>query len=498
MDRGSGILLHISSLPSEFGIGDLGRNAFAFADRLVEAGQKFWQVLPLNPTNHGMGNSPYFSSCVSAGNPLLVDLHELAAQDLLNKNHLARAEMPSAEHIDFAGVYAKKMPLLPIAAAALSRHPVLMDEFARFCTEQKSWLEDFALFAALKGAFGDVAWNKWPDGLKFRKADALLSATEEFKEEIELAKRLQFLFFRQWFAFRNYCNQKGIRIIGDIPIYVSYDSVDVWANRQIFKLDEDLLPYAVSGVPPDYFSETGQLWNTPVYNWDALEKDRYAWWVRRMEGVFARFDIVRIDHFRGLVQYWEVPAGEDTAMNGAWKEVPTYDFFDVMIEKFPGFPIIAEDLGMITDDVNEAIAHYQFPGMKVLIFAFGEDNPQHPYLPHNFERNAIVYTGTHDNTTFKAWFEDESTDEDRERLFAYIGMTLDTADACWEAIRLAHASVADVSILPVQDLLVLGAEARMNQPAVAHGNWKWQLLPEQFDKIPFDKLRAFTEIYGRV
>ena len=315
---------------------------------------------------------------------------------------------------------------------------------------------------------------------------------------VEREKWQQFVFFTQWENLKRYCNGKGIRVIGDIPIYVSYDSVDVWMNPDIFKLDEELRPVAVSGVPPDYFSATGQLWNNPVYNWVHIEQTGFSWWIDRMKAVFGRFDIVRIDHFRGLVQYWEVPAGEPTAINGSWQPVPTRKLFDTLLREIPGFPVIAEDLGIITDDVRAEMEHYGFPGMKVLLFAFGEDHPFHPYLPHMFGNNFFVYTGTHDNTTVRGWFEDEASDSDRERLFRYTGITDHSVESVQAMIRLAQGSVADVAIIPLQDLLHLDASARMNRPAQAEGNWRWRATPQQMDRLPVAELAAMTSRYGRI
>jgi len=313
-----------------------------------------------------------------------------------------------------------------------------------------------------------------------------------------MEKFLQYLFFKQWFSLKNYCNSKNIQIIGDVPIYVSFDSVDVWANPGIFKLDKKKMPTFIAGVPPDYFSKTGQLWENPVYRWDVLKETRYSWWVKRIEHNLRLFDVIRLDHFRGFVAYWEVPANEKTAINGKWIEVPAEDFFSTLLKHFPNLAIIAEDLGFITPDVIEVIDHFRFPGMKLLIFAFGDDFPKSSYLPHNHTKNCVVYTGTHDNNTVKGWWRREASPEDRKRLFKYIGREVEEGNIQWEFIRLAMMSVADMVIIPMQDILGLGEEARMNLPATAEGNWEWRLIPEQLTPSLAKRLSEMTEIYGRV
>ncbi|MCX7727723.1 MAG: 4-alpha-glucanotransferase, partial [Chitinispirillaceae bacterium] len=316
---------------------------------------------------------------------------------------------------------------------------------------------------------------------------------------IEKEKFYQYLFFHQWFKLKDYCNKKSIKLIGDIPIYVSYDSVDVWRNPEIFKLDKELNPVAVSGVPPDYFSSTGQLWNNPVYNWDKLESSNFEWWIKRIKVTLSRFDIVRIDHFRGLVKYWEIPAGEKTAINGRWVPVPSYKFFDTIKKEISNLSFIAEDLGFITEDVHQVLNHYGFPGMKILLFAFGEKNPFHPYLPHMYGRNCVVYTGTHDNNTVRGWFEDEASEEEKERFFRYTGITKKTIDSVVKTfIRLAQSSVADISIIPLQDWLLLDSSARMNKPSIPEGNWEWRMTEKQLKNLPVEEMAEMTELYGRL
>ncbi|MBN1757688.1 MAG: 4-alpha-glucanotransferase [Chitinispirillaceae bacterium] len=495
--RGSGILMHISSLPSPCGIGDLGPQAYDFVDQLEQAKQTYWQVLPLNPTGRSSFNSPYFSSSAIAGNPLLISLEALVSDGLLATIPAAAGSSPD-DKVDYDAVTRFKYPLLE-KAYETSLQKTGNNGFTDFCSANASWLDDFTLFIALRHHFNNVPWDQWPDQLRRRDAGALADYRQKLSESVAREKWYQFIFFTQWEKLKRYCNEKGILVIGDIPIYVSYDSVDVWTNPDIFKLDEDLQPMAVSGVPPDYFSATGQLWNNPVYNWDHIEKTGFAWWKDRMKAVFSRFDIVRIDHFRGLVQYWEVPAGEPTAINGSWQPVPTRSLFDTLLNEIPGFPVIAEDLGIITDDVRAEMDHYSFPGMKVLLFAFGEDNPVHPYLPHMYGTNYFVYTGTHDNTTVRGWFENEASEEDRERLLRYTAITdHSVGSVVWTCIRLAQSSVANVAIIPLQDLLLLGASARMNQPAQAEGNWMWRATPDQIRQLPVGTLAEMASIYGRI
>jgi len=493
--RGSGLLLHITSLPSPFGIGDMGPEAYRFADLLAKAKQGFWQILPLNPIDPAYGNSPYHSIAAFAGNPLLLSREGMVQEGLLAKKDVEARDHPQGR-VDYDAVIAYKSKLFHLAYERFAKAKD-HDEYQRFCSGNASWLDDFSLFVALKAHFKGIAWNEWPAEARDRQRTALQSAKNDLHDAIEKERFLQYLFFRQWFALKQYCNGKGIRIIGDMPIYVDYDSVDVWTNPEIFKLDENKRPVAVAGVPPDYFSATGQLWGNPVYQWDALKHRGYDWWVQRMEHMLHLFDVVRIDHFRGLVGYWEVPAGEQTAVKGQWIKAPAVDFFHALSKRFPSLPVIAEDLGVITPDVREVMRRFELPGMKVLLFAFGEDNPMHPYLPHTYGRNAVVYTGTHDNNTVRGWFEKESKPEDKARLLRYLGREVPAQDIPRELIRLAMMSRANLAIIPLQDILGLGAEARMNQPGTGRGNWEWQLVPGQMTPELAEQLRAMTETYGR-
>jgi len=494
--RGSGVLLHITSLPSPYGIGDLGPEAYSFADFLADTKQTYWQILPLNPTNPSCGNSPYFSHSAFAANPLLISFERLLDEGLLSAEDIGPVPefTPGVVDHETVGKYKHK-----VLDKAYQRFKKSADDgdFEKFCSKNAEWLENFALFKVLKDEFQGQVWSQWPDALRDRHPEALEKAKKDHGERMEREKFLQYILLTQWVSLKSYCNGKDIKIIGDIPIYVSYDSADVWVNPHIFKLDKEKKPIVVSGVPPDYFSKTGQLWNNPVYRWDVLKDTGYSWWIRRMEHTFGYYDIVRIDHFRGLVQFWEVPVGEETAINGEWKDVPTYDFFDTLLEHIPDFPVIVEDLGIITPDVREAMRHYGFPGMKVLQFAFGEDNPEHPYLPHNYEKNCVVYPGTHDNNTLVGWLENESTEEERERLFRYLRREGPVEEISWEVIKLAMMSPADTAVIPMQDILGLGEDARMNQPQTVEGNWKWRMLVGQITSVHADQLRAVTELSGR-
>ncbi len=494
--RGSGILLHLTCLPSPFGIGDMGPWAYRFADFLAETKQSFWQILPLNPTDPEHYNSPYHSTSAFACNPLLMSPELLVQHGFLNEKDLEpRPDFPP-RRVDFRAVIAYKERLFNRAYERFKGKDDA-NQYKRFCFENSHWLDDFALFMALKSHFHGQAWSDWPQDIRDRQPEAMKSAKKELSQAVEKERLLQYIFSDQWISLKSYCNQKGIQLIGDIPIYVDYDSADLWANPEIFKLDNEKRPYVVAGVPPDYFSETGQLWGNPIYRWDVLREMGYNWWVRRIEHNIKLFDLLRVDHFRGLVGYWEVPAGEGTAINGRWVEAPAEDFFKTLLKKFPYLPIIAEDLGIITPDVREIVHRFDLPGMKVLLFAFGGDLATNPYIPHNLVKNCVAYTGTHDNNTVRGWFEGEITPEDRERLLRYFGRDVPAEDLHWELIRLLMMSVASTVIFPIQDILGLGEDARMNRPATLEGNWQWRLLPDQMTPDLAPKLLEMTEMYGR-
>ena len=495
--RGSGVLLHLTSLPSPFGIGDMGPWAYKFIDFLAESKQSYWQILPLNPTNLEHGNSPYYSTSAFACNALLISPELLVQDGLLDQQDLSHLDKFPEERVDYYKAKAYKEKLLHQAFEHFKtrKEP---HEYEDFRAQNAQWLDDYALFTALKSHFKGEVWSEWPEAIRERRPADLQPIKKELDDEIEKEVFLQYLFFKQWHTLKNYCNEKGIGVIGDMPIYVVHDSADVWIYPELFKLDNEKRPYAVAGVPPDYFSETGQLWGNPVYKWDVLQARGYDWWIQRLEYNFKLFDFVRIDHFRGFVSYWEVPADEKNAIHGKWVKAPAEDFFSVVLDKFPKAPIIAEDLGLITPDVWEVMDHFGFPGMKVLLFAFGEDLPTNPYAPHNHIENCVVYTGTHDNNTARGWFEKEAKPEEKRRLALYLGREITGEEIHWELVRLAMMSVANTAIVPMQDILGLGEESRMNLPAKRDGNWKWRLLPDQLTPSLAEKLLEMTEIYGRV
>ncbi|HPD61481.1 MAG TPA: 4-alpha-glucanotransferase [Thermodesulfobacteriota bacterium] len=493
--RGSGILLHITSLPSPFGVGDLGPQAYCFVDFLVEAKQSFWQLLPINPTALVYYNSPYHATSAFAGNPLLISPSLLAKEGLLDKNEFEPLPDFPSNKVDYQGVVNFKEGLFQ---KAYERFKTKNDyEYERFCLHESTWLDDFSLFLVLKLHYGGKAWNEWPQGLRDRNPAALQAAQQKFIDAINREKFLQYIFFKQWSELKEYCCQKNIQVIGDIPIYVQHDSADVWTHPEFFKLDDNRRPYMVAGVPPDYFSETGQRWGNPVYNWETLKQKGYEWWIERIAHNVKLFDLVRVDHFRGFIGYWEIPVGEKTAINGRWKEAPAMDFFTQLTKKFVCLPIIAEDLGIITPDVIEVMRHFEFPGMKILLFAFGKDLPTNPYIPHNLPQNCVAYTGTHDNNTIRGWFDTEITPEEKKRLFQYLGREVPRDELHWEMLRLLMMSSANTIITPMQDILGLGKEARMNTPATLTGNWEWKLLPDQLKPSLAKTLREMTEIYGR-
>ncbi len=495
--RGSGILLHITSLPSSYGIGDFGPGAYRFADFLTKTAQCFWQILPINPTCTAYGNSPYSSYSAFAGNSLLISPDLMVEDGILSKSKIKGHFSCLNERVDYRAVTEYKKRVFQIAYEENKKRIEKEHEFERFCAENSYWLDDYALFIALKEHFNGVVWSNWPEDLRYRERSVIKKWKGVLIERILMEKFFQYIFFKQWASLKNYCNSKNIQIIGDVPIYVNYDSSDVWANPEIFKLDREKRPIFVAGAPPGYFSSTGQLWGHAVYKWDVLKETQYSWWVERIEHNLKLFHKFRLDHFRGFVAYWEVPAAEKTAINGRWVKVPVKDFFNTLFKHFPDLPLIAEDIGVITPDVREIMNFFGFPGMSVLLFAFVEDFPTNFYLPHNHVKNCVVYTGTHDNNTIRGWFRKEASPEDRKRLFGYIGRKVSEKEIHWELIRLAMMSVADMAVIPMQDILGLGEEARMNRPSTSEGNWKWRLLPEQLTPSLIKKFLQITKIYGR-
>jgi len=495
-ERWAGVLLHITSLPSRFGIGDLGPAAYRFAEYLAAAGQRCWQVLPLNPTQGSHGHSPYSSISAFAGNSLLISPELLVADGLLSADEAEARQLPATERVDYEAVAVAKGELLE---RAFSRF--LLDgeteAYREFCREQAHWLEDFALFKALKADSRPGTWADWAEPLRRRQPEALDAERERLNRAVTRERFFQFVFFKQWRAIKDHCARLQLRIMGDIPIYVDFDSADVWSGPHRFKLDDDLRPAFVAGVPPDYFSKTGQRWGNPVYDWERLRREGFAWWLERFAHNSKLYDLVRLDHFHGFVAYWELPAAEPTAVNGCWVEAPAEDFLGAVAARFPELPIIVEDLGIITDDVRRVMQRFHLPGMKVLLFAFAADDPRHPYLPHNYERDCLVYTGTHDTNTLRGWFEEEAGEAEKERLFRYLGRTLEGHQVPRELCRLALLSTAARCVLPMQDLLGLPASARMNLPATRSGNWTWRLPPDYPDLAPAAQLVELCRTYGR-
>ena len=492
MERSSGILMPISALPSNYGIGTFGRAAYDFADRLKSAGQKYWQVLPLGPTSYG--DSPYQSFSTFAGNPYFIDLDLLCEDDLLSKEEISGINWgESASKVDYAAVYQNRFKVLEIAFNnGFERDKEKVEEFIE---KRRDWLVDYALFMALKQEFDMKPWIDWPDeGIKYRLTESLEFYNNKLEDRINFWIYCQFLFFKQWQALKNYVKGLCIRIIGDIPIYVALDSVDVWANRELFLLKEQCSPVVLAGCPPDYFSEDGQLWGNPIYDWAQHKKTDYIWWTSRIKGSLTLFDVIRIDHFRGFASYYEIPWGQDTAKFGVWKEGPGIGFFKALEDKIGRPPIIAEDLGILSPDVKILLINSGFSGMKVLQFAF-DPGEQSEHLPHTYQRNCVVYTGTHDNATSVEWFSDAQPDV-LNYAREYLGLTQEEGYH-WGLIRGAWESVANLAIAPMQDFLGLGRSARMNTPSTLSGNWQWRLSGDLFSEELCQKIAKMTKIYDR-
>ncbi len=493
--RSSGILLHPTSFPSRFGIGDLGMEAYRFIDFLVESDQLYWQILPLGPT--GYGNSPYSCYSAMAGNPLLINPELLRNDQLLADEDFANLPEFPLDYVDFEPAIALKVSLLKKACENFKAKasPVQQRAFSDFCESKESWLEDYAFFMALKDNFGGVSWNNWEPEIARREPESLEKWRQQLNAEIYYYKYVQFEFFRQWTELKRYANERKIQIIGDIPIYVAHDSADVWSHREIFCLDEASgEPALMAGVPPDYFSATGQLWGNPVYNWEKLQANNFEWWVQRFEAIFSYVDVTRIDHFRGFDAYWAVKRGQETAIEGEWIKAPGTALLDLINEKFGNLPIIAEDLGVITPEVEALRDRYEFPGMKILQFAFGA-GPGDPFLPFNYDRNSVVYTGTHDNDTTVGWFN-QLQNYERDEVLRYLGC-IEPQGIHWSLIRMGWISVANMAIVPFQDLLGLGTDARMNFPGKPEGNWGWRYRPEAVNWEVRDRLKTMTYISGR-
>jgi len=494
--RQSGLLLHISSLPGEFGVGDFGPEAYRFIDILSASQQSVWQILPLTPTDGINGYSPYSSASAFAGNYHFISPQLLLDDKLLTQEDLNDVPDFPNDYVDFDAVCAFKKRLLDSAFKRFWEHSFSQKNFNAFVKEQSFWLNDFALFTVIKERLCQDTWARWPEDLKRRKPAALGKLEQDYAGEMLKVKFVQYLFFKQWAALKKYGRSKRIQIMGDIPFYVSYDSVDVWCNPGLFKLDKAFAPKVVAGVPPDYFSSTGQRWGNPVYNWKRLEENKFAWWIKRFEHNFFLYDILRVDHFRAFINYWEIPAGEDTAINGRWRKTPTKKLFEALNFQASALPtgrasIVAEDLGMIAPNVGRAIKRLGFPGMKILMFAFGDDL-NNGYLPHNYSENCVVYTGTHDNNTVRGWYANEATDKEKKNVKEYVTEPVSEGNVHLAFIRLALKSKAALAIFPVQDVLGLGHQARMNTPGTGENNWKWRLLPDalsaqKLNQIPLSR-----------
>ena len=497
MHRTSGILLHPTSLPGPYGIGDLGPSAYQFVDFLEAAGQGLWQVLPLGPT--GYGDSPYQCFSAFAGNPLLISPDLLAGEGWLDDADLECADCAGGR-VDFGRVMGSKQDMLVKAYANFQQRADVsaQREFKGFCETHCDWLEDYVAYRALKAQYDQRPWTDWPQQFALRDPVAVADWRRQNEPDLERQRFIQFLFFRQWHALRGYANARGIHLIGDVPIFVAHDSSEVWTHQEWFELDELGHPTVVAGVPPDYFSETGQRWGNPLYRWDLLKADGYRFWVERLRGVLGLVDLVRIDHFRGFAGYWEIHADEPTAINGRWVEGPGMDLFRTLSESLgSGLPLIAEDLGVITEDVEALRDDLGLPGMAILQFAFESSEGgfgRSQYLPHNFHRNLVVYTGTHDNDTLLGWWM-EADETVRHNLRRYLNT--DGANVHWDAIRAAIASVARYALFPLQDLLALGSEARMNRPGSQEGNWTWRFGEAALSGELAERLREMSLIYGR-
>lgn len=492
MKRASGILLPVSSLPSRFGIGCFSREAYAFIDCLAAAGQRYWQVLPLSPT--GFGDSPYQSFSAFAGNPYFIDLEDLIAKGLLTEAECAARDFGSdPARVDYGKLYENRLPLLRLAYARSTPGA----ELEAFCRGNEDWLDDYALFMALKAAFGGSPWHTWPAEIRTRDPKALDRCRQQHREEIRFQKYLQFLFHSQWQALKAYAGEKGVQIIGDIPIYAAFDSADAWASPELFQFDDSLLPTAVAGCPPDGFSPDGQLWGNPLYRWEYHRETGFSWWCQRMDQAFRLYDVVRIDHFRGFDAYYAIPYGEPTARGGRWEKGPGMALFRVLNARLGEKPIIAEDLGFLTDSVRQLLKDSGYPGMKVLEFAF-DPREESDYLPHTYDKNCVVYTGTHDNEPLVQWYAGL---DKASRDFALDYMA-DAATApgkrYFDFIRLAMMSVADTCIIPVQDYLGLGPESRINHPATLGGNWTWRMTRGQLTHSHIRQIRRLTALSGRL
>ena len=490
--RKSGILLPIASLPSNYGIGCFSKEAYEFVDRLEEAGQTYWQILPMGPT--GYGDSPYQSFSTFAGNPYFIDPEDLVKRGYLTKKQCEAYDFGDNEnYIDYEKVYLSRFRLL---REAYENSNIAKDKgFQKFIRENAFWLDDYALYMAVKESFDGVCWVEWDEDIKLREEEAMKKYRAKYAKEVEFYQFQQYLFQVQWEKLKTYANEKGIKIIGDIPIYVAFDSSDAWANPELFQFDEDCNPVAVAGCPPDAFAVTGQLWGNPLYRWEYHKQTGYEWWMKRLASCYEKYDVVRIDHFRGFDEYYAIPFGEPTAEVGSWESGPGIDIFRVMKEKLGEKEVIAEDLGFLTDSVIELVKQSGYPGMKILQFAF-DSREESDYLPHNYTQNCVVYTGTHDNDTIVGWYESVQ-EADKEFCNRYVNLA-GSKEPHWEIIRAAMASVAQLAVIPMQDYLGLGSEARINIPSTLGDNWKWRMSKGDFTKELAKRVKDMTKLYSRL
>ena len=490
--RASGVLLPISSLPSAYGIGSFSKEAYEFVEQLKTGGQKYWQILPLGPT--GYGDSPYQSFSTYAGNPYYIDLETVIEDGLLTKEECDACDFgDNPSYIDYEKIYYQRFSILRKAFARFEAD----EDFYGFVKENEFWLEDYSLYMAIKNSLDGISWSQWEERLKCRDAKALEQKKQELADEVQFIRFQQYEFTKQWQKLKAFANERGISIIGDIPIYVAFDSADAWANPELFQFDENSEPTAVAGCPPDAFSATGQLWGNPLYNWEYHASTGFAWWIQRLKYCFKLYDVVRVDHFRGFDEYYAIPYGNETAEFGAWQKGPGIDLFRAVKQALGDVNIIAEDLGYLTDSVLKLLQDTGYPGMKVLQFAF-DSREESDYLPHNYNKNCVVYTGTHDNDTILGWLE-EMAPEDRAFAQRYMNNEKSVAEELpWDFIRLAMASVADLAVIPVQDYLGLGTEARINKPSTLGYNWKWRLKRGQLQEDILEKMYDMTKLYGRI
>lgn len=492
-ERSSGILLHITSLPGRFGVGSLGREAYSFIDWLIVAKQSLWQILPLGHT--GYGDSPYQCYSAFAGNPVLIDIDLLIEQGWLSEDDVPDFLPFNDSEVEFGRVNELKWKLVKLAASRFAEHASLAQKasFERFKVANCAWLDDYSFYAAVKHSFDEKPWWEWDYNIRMREQNAVFEYKNRLESQIEMFSILQYFFFSQWYDLKAYANKNGIKIVGDIPLYIAHDSSDAWCRPEIFMFDENRNPSKVAGVPPDYFSETGQLWGNPLYNWDYLKQTGFKWWIDRVKANFNLFDVLRIDHFRGLAAFWAIPFGEPTAVNGVWLSAPGKELLDAIKAEMGAIPLIAEDLGVITPDVEELRDSNMLPGMKILQFAF-DSNEGNNFLPHLYPQNSVVYTGTHDNDTVIGWFEAASENDKR---FVQEYFNADLNDISWSMIKLAWSSVSNIAIAPLQDILSLGSESRMNLPGKPSGYWRWRYKKEALNFDQALRLARITKIYNR-